>query len=253
MTTTLPRIRRSRFGGTLAEGILAVFISTMFLSVLPGFYFTSVKIWQRECGELEAVRSADYALKRMDEDVRNARSVAISSDGTMLTLTLPLQGYDATLGRDVNILDSNGWLTDGDKIEYSITDDLTVDGYDPAMYRRVIHTDGTTEALRLVANHVQPYVNPLDPATGYTMPVFAYDSDHRTLTVTVTAAETKPSSGTFGPTEAVLECSRDGGQLVRVATEEHPEGEIRCSICGTDVETTAQIVTYQTRFLLRNR
>ncbi|MCJ7751747.1 MAG: hypothetical protein MUQ65_11745, partial [Armatimonadetes bacterium] len=89
MTATLPRIRRSRFGGTLAEGILAVFISTMFLSVLPGFYFTSVKIWQRESGELEAVRSADFALQRMDEDVRNARSVAISSDGTMLTLTLP--------------------------------------------------------------------------------------------------------------------------------------------------------------------
>ena len=30
------------------------------------------------------------------------------------------------------------------------------------------------------------------------------------------------------------------------------EGEIRCSICGTDVRTTAEIVTYQTRFLLRN-
>jgi len=252
MTTTLPRIRRSRFGGTLAEGILAVFISTMFLSVLPGFYFTSVKIWQRECGELEAVRSADFALKRMDEDVRNARSVAISSDGTMLTLTLPRQGYDAALGRYVNILDSHGWLMDGDRIEYSIADHHTSDGSDPAMHRRVIRADGTAEAPRLVANHVHPQVNPLDPATGYTTPVFAYDSDHRTLTVTVTAAETKPSAGTFGSTQAVLKCSRDGGQLVRVATEEHPEGEIRCSICGTDVETTAQIVTYQTRFMLRN-
>jgi len=253
VTTTLPRIRRSRFGGTLAEGILAVFISTMFLSVLPGFYFTSVKIWQRECGELEAVRSADFALKRMDEDVRNARSVAISSDGTMLTLTLPRQGYDAALGRYVNILDSHGWLMDGDRIEYSIADHHTSDGSDPTMHRRVIRADGTAEAPRLVANHVHPQVNPLDPATGYTTPVFAYDSDHRTLTVTVTAAETKPSAGTFGPTQAVLKCSRDGGQLVRIATEEHPEGEIRCSICGTDVETTAQIVTYQTRFMLRNR
>ena len=252
MTTTLPRIRRSRFGGTLAEGILAVFISTMFLSVLPGFYFTSVKIWQRECGELEAVRSADFALQRMDEDVRNARSVAISSDGTMLTLTLPLQGYDAALERYVNVLDSNGWLTDGDRIEYSISDDATSDGYDPTMYRRVIRADGTAKAPRLVANHVHPEMNPLQPTTGYTTPVFSYDSDHRTVTVTVTAAEPKPSSGTFGPTEAVLKCSRDAGQLIRVSTEEHPEGEIRCSVCGTNLKTTAEIITYQTRFMLRN-
>jgi len=252
VTTTLPRIRRSRFGGTLAEVIVSVFISTLFLSVLPSFYFTSVKIWQRECGELEAVRSADFALQRMDEDVRNARSVAISSDGTMLTLTLPRQGYDAALGRYVNVLDSNGWLTDGDRIEYSISDDATSDGYDPTMYRRVIRADGTAKTPRLVANHVHPQLNPLEPTTGYTIPVFAYDSDHRTVTVTVTAAEPKPSSGTFGPTEAVLKCSRDGGQLIRVSTEEHPEGEIRCSICGTDLKTTAEIITYQTRFMLRN-
>jgi len=252
MIAKLSHRNRSRFGATLAEGILAVFISSMFLSVLPGFYFTSVKIWQQESSELEAVRTADFALRRMEEDVRNARSVAISSDGTLLTLTLPLQDYDAALGRSVNVLDSQGWLMDGDRIEYAITDDLTSDGYDPAMYRRVIRADGTAETPRLVANHVQPYVNPLQPTTGYAVPVFAYDSDQRTLTITVTAAEPTPSSGTFGPTQPVLRCSRDGGQLVRVATEEHPEGEIRCSICGTDVKATAEIVTYQTRFMLRN-
>ena len=252
MTIALSRIRRSRFGGSLAEVILAMLISTMFLFVLPGFYFTSVKIWQRECGELDAVRSADFALRRMNEDVRNARSVAISSDGDLLRLTLPLRGYDATLGRYVNVLDSSGWLIDGDRIEYAITHNHTRDGDDPTMYRRVIRADGTEKAPRLVANHVQPHVNPLHPTTGYTTPVFAYDSDSRTLTVTVTAAEPKPSSGTFGPTQAALRCSRDAGQLIRVATEEHPEGDIRCSICGTDVSITAEIVTYQTSFMLRN-
>ena len=48
-----------------------------------------------------------------------------------------------------------------------------------------------------------------------------------------------------------------------VQYEDIPEPDIRegsvlveaiaAAVCGTDVETTAQIVTYQTRFLLRNR
>ena len=231
MTAKLSHRNRSRLGATLAEGILSVLISSMFLSVLPGFYLTSVKIWQQESSELEAVRTADFALRRMEEDVRNARSVAISSDGTLVTLTLPLRAYDSTLGRDVNVLDSNGWLMDGDRIEYSITCDSTSDG-DAVMRRGVVHADGTVEAPRIVANHIEPTVNPLDSSTGCAVPVFAYDSDQRTLAVTVTAAEPKPSSGTFGPTQAVLKCSRDSGQLIRVATEEHPEGEIRCSICS---------------------
>lgn len=253
MTCIPSRTRRSCFGGSLAEGILSVFISTMFLAVLPGFYFTSVKIWQRECAELESVRSSDFALKRMDEDVRNARSVAISSDGATLTLTLPLQGYDAAIGRYVNVLDSSGSLVDGDRIEYSISYDHTSGAYDPTMYRRLIRADGTAKAPRLVANHVHPEINPLQPTTGHVAPVFAYDSVNRTVTVTVTAAEPKPSAGTFGPTQGALACSRDGGQLVRVATESHPEGEIRCSICDTNVRPTAEIVTHRTRFLLRNQ
>ncbi len=188
----------------------------------------------------------------MEEDVRNARSVAISSGGTLLTLTLPRRAYDATLGRDVNVLDSRGWLMDGDKIQYLITYDYAAHGCEAAMHRRVIRADGTAEVPRLVANHLQPSINPLEPTTGHALPLFAYDSDQRTVTITVTAAEPEPSTGTFAPTGNALKCRRDGGQLLRVATEEHPEGEIRCSLCGPDVKTAAQIVTYQTRFMLRN-
>jgi len=248
MMTTLPRFRRSRFGATLAEGILAVFISSMFLSVLPGFYLTSVKIWQREGSQLEAVRTADFAVRRMEEDVRNARRAVVSTDGRTLVLVLPARQYDATLGREVNVLDSNGYLQDGDLIQYYLQADT---GSDPVMYRRVVQSDGTVEEAQVVANHVQPQLNPLD-TDGYTRPLFSFDDTQRTLSVVMTAAEPKASSGTFAPTHTTVTCTRDNGSLVRIATEEHPEGEVQCVVCGTDFRATAEMHTYETRFLLRN-
>jgi hypothetical protein len=248
MSAQLTRFRRSRLGATLAEGILAVFISSMFLSVLPGFYLTSVKVWQRESSQLEAIRTADFAIRRMEEDVRNARRAIVSSNGATLVLVLPARTYDAGLGREVNALDASGYLVDGDLIQYYLT---SSPGADAMMYRRVVQSDGTVEPAEVVATHVAPQLNPLD-TDGFTRPMFAFDSDEHTVSVVVTAAEPKASTGTFAPTQTAVKCTRDGGALARVATEEHPEGEIQCVVCGTSFRTSAEMRTYETRFLLRN-
>lgn len=252
MAISLRRSGGARFGASLAEGMLAMMISAMFLSVLPGFYLTSVKVWQRESSELEAAGAADFALNRMEEDVRNARRVTVSSDGTSVTLTLPLRAYDAALGRKVNVLDAHGNLVDGDSVQYYyVPDSYSTGSHEGNLYRRFIYVTGSSNEPRVVAAHVQPNLNPLD-ATGATIPLFRYDAGTRSLAVTVSVAEPRASSGTFAPTDTIVQCTRDGAPLQRVATEAHPEGEIWCSECGAEVRTSAEIASYSTQLLLRN-
>jgi hypothetical protein len=224
----------------------------MFLSVLPPFYTTSVKIWQRESSELQAVSAADFVLDRMEDDVRNARGAGVSSGGDMLVLALPLKAYDAALSREVNVLDANGSLTNGDQIQYYYTPDTTgTVGAGGTVHRRVVRANGTVETPRLVAVNVQPALNPLD-ATGAISPLFSYDADQRTVTITVTVAEPKASAGSFAPRTEV-KCRHDGGHLVRCTSLNSSEGDIRCSLCGPEAEATAEIVTHQTQFMLRNQ
>jgi Tfp pilus assembly protein PilW len=252
MNARTPRTRRSRLGATLAEGIVAMLISGLFLSVLPAFYQSSVKVWQRESSELSVAETADFALKRMEEDVRNARSVYVSTSGLEVVLTQPLQAYDSELGRKVNVL-ADGWLVNGDRVEYYFVHNTATGSTEGAIYRRVLDPDGVAGTAVVVADHIQPTINPLDASTAAPLPVFSFDSVQRTLTVTITAAEPKPSSGTFAPTETLLNCARDGGQLYRVPTDGNPDGELRCSVCGEQLETSGEIVTYQTQFLVRNQ
>jgi hypothetical protein len=232
--------------------MVAMMVSALFLSVLPGFYLSSVKIWQRENSELEAAGAADFALNRMEEDVRNARRVVVASDGTSVTLTLPLRAYDADLGRKVNVLDAHGSLVDGDSVQYYyVSDGSSTGSHEGSLYRRFIYANGSSNEPRMVAAHVQPGLNPLDSG-GSTVPLFRYEASTRTLAVTVSVAEPKASAGTFAPTDTIVQCTREGAPLQRVATEAHPEGEIRCRECGTELRTSAEIASYSTQLLLRN-
>ncbi len=243
------RPRMSWLGASLTEGIVVMVISTLFLSVLPGFHLAYVRIWQRESAKLGATQRADFALRRMQDDVRNARSVVVSSAGDSLTLVEPLRAYDATLNREVNVLTADDQLQDGDRISYYLAYSAS-SNTGATMYRRITHPDGTIESPRKVAAFLHPELNTLH--SGSVLPLFGYDSAHRTLTVTVTAAEPKPSTGTFAPTAADLKCSRDRGHLVRVAVDGHPEGAVRCVYCGAQVRPTAELVSYQARLALRN-
>jgi len=248
------RIHRPSFGAALAEGLVVIFISSMFLSVLPGFYLTYVKVWQREAAELGVVHSADFALRRMHDDVRNARNALLSSDGTTLTLTLPKKVYDSEFGRPINAVDAAGSLIDGDTVQYYFLQDP--DGKGSAggsLYRRVIHSDGTQEAPHLIAERLYPNLNPQDTGATDSVPLFAADSTLRTVTVVVTAAEPKPSSGTFAAPHQDPKCRRCHGDLIRVPTSDSLEGVIQCSQCDGDAESTAEIVTYRTQLLLRNQ
>ena len=248
------RLRRSSFGATLAEGITAVGIAGMFLSIVPGFYFSSLKIWQRGTGRLGAVQRADFALRRTHDDIRNARAAVLSTDGTALALILPQKAHDAELGRSVNALDAEGSLTDGDIVQYSFTPDPHGTGSrGGAIYRRVVHPDGTEEPPRLVADSIYPDLNPVDSDGANPQPLFSYDPDLREVTITVTAAEPKPSAGTFAARHPEPKCSRCGGELSRLPASGSSPGEIQCTACGSGAEPTAEIVTYQTQLMLRNQ
>jgi len=234
---------------------MVMVIGGILLSVLPGYYLTYVRIWQRETGRLGAVQRADFALERIENDIRNARGVALSYDGTSLALTLPLRAYDATLGRDVNVLDETvGTLADGDQIIYSFVQDPDGTGSRGGAIYREFRPLGTTEGTpKVVTQQIYPQLNPRGSGGGDTAPVFAYDSDQRIITVTATAAEPLPSSGTFAPTQLEPICRRCGSELIRVPTEDNIAGEIQCPECGDDARPTAEIVTYQTRFRVRNQ
>ena len=232
---------------------MVIVITGLLLSVLPGYYLTYVRIWQRETGRLGAVQHTDFALERIHNDIRSARGVTLSSDGTYLTLTMPLRAYDSSLDQMVNVLDASGSLADGDHIHYYYVQDPDGTGSTGGtIYRKVNPAGGTEGAPRIVTHQIYPSLNPRGSSGGAAAPIFAYDGTLRIITVTATAAEPKPSSTTFAPTQTEPKCKRCGADLIRVPTTENPAGEIQCPQCGTDVQPTAEIVTYQSRFVLRN-
>jgi len=249
-----PPLPAGRRGAAIAEGLMAMTVSALILSVIPAFYLTSVRLWQRDTGRLGAVAQANIVLSRMQDEVRNARRAVLSSDGTSVTLVLPEQAYDSTLGRKVNVLNVSGQLSDGDQIRYYFVSDPHGTGSTGgAIYRRVTYANGTQAPAQLVADRVYPHLNVRAPGGSSPAPVFAYDASLRTLTVTITTAESKPGSGTFAPRQGDPECRRCHAPLVRVPTLEHLEGEVQCSQCGSEVEPTHEIVSYQTELLVRNR
>jgi hypothetical protein len=242
-------------GVSIAEGLMVMVIGGILLSVLPGYYLTYVRIWQRETGRLGAIQRTDFALERIEEDIRNARGVTLSYDGASLSLTMPLRAYDATLDRDVNVLDEAlGTLSDGDQITYYFIQDPDGTGSSGGtIYRQVDPVDAAEEPARIVTQQIYPQLNPRGSSGGDPAPVFAYDTSLRIVTVTATAAEPLPSTGTFAPTRIEPTCRRCGSELVRVSTDESIAGEIQCPVCGDDARPTAEIVTYQTRFKVRNQ
>jgi hypothetical protein len=250
--TMLPRSHRSRFGATLAESIVAMCVSALFLSLLPGFYLTGIKVWQREGSKLTASGRADFALERMKEDVRTARSAVVSSDGQSLALVLPMRAFDSELGCEANVIDEQGMLQDGDVVQYFLLQDSSSVGSGRTLHRRVVAPGGTVRKSTLLAEHVHPELNPLNSSTGIAQPVFHYDETTQVLTVNIAVAEPNASKGTFAPSETDVECRRDGGTLVRVATQDEPEGVVQCNTCGAEVKSNAQIAAYNTRLLLRN-
>jgi hypothetical protein len=243
---------RSRLGATLAEGIVAMFVSLMFLSLLPGFYTAGIEAWQRESGKLSASGGADFAIERMKEDMRSARSASVSTDGTVLLLVMPLRAYDSALGREANVIGAQGLLQDGNSVQYFLLQDASCAGCGSTLCRRVIDPDGNVLRSAVLAHGVHPELNLLDTSTGQTQPVFSYVTPSRTLAVNIAVAEPDASTTTFSPGDGGVKCRRDGGALTRVATQAHPEGELQCSICGAEVESNAQVAAYGTRMLLRN-
>jgi hypothetical protein len=161
-----------------------------------------------------------------------------------------MQQYDSTAGRLVNEVDSSGDLADGDRVRYYVATNPS--GAGEALFRRVDRQDGTSTTPQVIAAGIFPELNPLVSGSNTVQPVFAYDSNLRTVTITATAAETHESVGSFAPTGGGPQCSRDHGSLTRVATASHPEGEIRCSLCGAQVQPNAEIVTHQIQLLARN-
>ncbi len=245
------RIVRCSRGMVLAEALMGATIGGLILSVLPAFYITQIKIWTREAGRLGAIQSADFAIRRMKEEVRNAKNILVSDDALSMTAVLPARTYDSELGTQVNTLDADGQLTDGNHVHYYFQYNNGSNG--GTLYRRLDLADGTAGRAERVAANVYPHLNTRAPGGTDTQPLFVYDATTRTLTVTVTVAEPTPSSGTFAAHQLEAKCKHDGGDLARVSTVEHPEGEVQCSICGNRADPTAQIVTYKTRLLVRNR
>jgi len=250
----LARFHTRLRGAVLAEMVMAGVIGGLIMSVLPGFYFAYIKLWQRETGKLGAVGRADFVVRRIKREVRNARSVTVSSDGKGLTLVLPALTYDAGLGVTGSALDSEGRLVDGDRVcYYYVVDPNGTGTAGGSIYRRLVHADGSEHAPRLVADQIYPQLNPLAASATSPAPVFSYNATTRLVTVHVTTAEPRPTSGTLLPLDSDPRCARDSGQLVRVATSQHPEGVIQCSTCGTQVRPTAHIVSSSAQLRLRNK
>ncbi len=240
--------KRSR-GFVLAEFAMTCGIGAMVLSVLPAFYMASTGVFGRETSELGAREQAEMTIHRVKKELRNSRSTTVSTDGRTLTLVLPEVSGEAASEESTTVFNSQGGLVDGDRVRYYYQSESGSSG--GSIYRDVTHSDGSTETPKLVAEHVYPQLNPI--GSGATKPIFSYDGAKRTVTVTVTAGEPKPSTASFAATSTDPKCSRHGTALVRVATASHSEGVVMCSQCQSAGDATCQLATYQATLLLRNR
>ncbi len=249
-----PRCRAgSRRGAVLAELVMTTIVGTLLLSVLPGFYFAYIKLWRQEAARLGASEQATRVIRTIKSDIRNARSATPSSDGTALTLVMPVLAYDPDYQVMSVAIGADGGQIDGDTIEYYFEQDPNHTGSTGGnVYRRVTRAGGTQQTPRLVADSVYPSLNPLSADTGTPVALFYHDEDKDTVTIVVTASEPKPSSGTFAPASLEPICTRDGGAIVRVATDDHPEGAVQCAKCGAQACPATELVTYRTEIRLRN-
>jgi len=240
-------------GAVLAELVMTTIIGALLLSVLPGFYFAYIKLWRQETARLGASEQATQVIRTMKTDIRNARRATLSSDGTVLTLMMPMLAYDADLQVMSVAVGADGGQIDGDVIEYYFEQDPNHTGSSGGnVYRRVTRAGGAQQTPRLVADSVYPTLNPLSADTGSPVPLFYHDEDKDTVIMAVTASEPRPSSGTLIPTSLEPICTRDGGAFVRVATDDQPEGAIRCAKCGAQARPSTELITYRTEIRLRN-
>jgi len=247
-----PRQGGSR-GAVLIELIMTTIIGALLVSVLPSFYFAYIKLWRQETASLGASQQASRVIRRMKSDIRNSRSGVTSSDGSRLTLVMPALAYNAACQGMTVVIGADGSQINGDTVEYYFQQDPNGTGSRGGnVYRQLTRADGTQKIPRLVADSVYPSLNPLSTSTGSPLPVFYHDADKDTVIVAVTASEPKPSAGTFAPTSLEPICSRDGGDLVRVATDGKPEGAIHCTNCGARAKPGSELVTYRTEIRLRN-
>lgn len=249
MRPALLRCRGCR-GAVLIEIIMTTLIGALLLAVLPGFYLGYIKLWRQETSRLGAGDKATVVVRRIKTDVRNALSATVSSDGNGLSLVLPELSYDpehhvmgAAVGED-------GSLVHGQRVEYYFAAAAGSTG--GSIYRRVTGADGAQLTQRVVTDSVYPQLNPLSSETGNPAPLFYWNMERRTVVITVTASEPRPSSSTFCSTSMEPICARDAAPLVRVATQDHPEGEVQCSECGRQVKPASELVTYRTELMLRN-
>jgi hypothetical protein len=235
------------------ELIMTTIVGGLLLSVLPTFYFAYIKLWRQETARLGASEQANRVVRTMKTDIRNARAATVSSDGTTLTLVMPLLAYDPDFHVMAPAIGEDGGLINGDTIVYYFQRDPNHTGSTGGnVYRRITRANGTQQGPRLVADSVYPSLNPLSAGTSNPLPVFYRDEDRDTVLVAATASEPKPSAGTFAPATLEPVCMRDGGTLVRVAADGHPEGVVQCGKCGARAIPATELVTYRTEIRLRN-
>jgi hypothetical protein len=238
----------------LPEVLAATVICGLVLAALPAFYHISTRIWGRETARLQVVQRSEVTLQRIARDIRNAREFAVSSDGRQLTLLLPRRTFDSAIGADINQLTADGQLLDGNCVTYYWSANggsSSLNG--GTIRRRELDPDGAELSDRAVTDLVFPHLNPLESSTAAPGPLFSYDPSTNLVSAIVTTAEPLPSSGDFEVTEQAAKCRRDGAPLARVLTEGSPEGELRCTECGSSAILTAVIRTRHVEATCRNQ
>jgi hypothetical protein len=235
------------------ELIMSTIVGGLLLAVLPTFYLAYIKLWRQETARLGASQQASQVVRTMKTDIRNARSIAVSSDGRTLTLVMPKLAMDPDLHVMSVVIGADGCQIDGDTVTYYFQQDPNHTGSRGGnIYRRVTLANGTQQTARLVADSIYPGLNPFPTGTESPAPLFYHDEEKDTVLVAVTASEPKPSSGTLAAASLEPVCTRDGGALVRVAAEGYPAGAVRCSVCGARAVPATELVTYHTEIRLRN-
>ena len=246
----LTRYQDKLKGAALAEVAVSAMVGALILSVLPAFSTGYVKLWQRETAELGAGEKAVHLVRRMKEDIRNARRVAVSDDGASVTIVLPALTYDSDHDCMVPAIGADGKMVDGDRVRYYLVEAAATGG--GSVHREVIHADGASEATKVIVDSIYPRLNPFDPYSGSPAPLFAYDSSLGSVSVTVTALEAAPSAGTFVAADSLPICRNDGGSMVRTQDLHSADGAIRCSKCGAPLDSDIHFDCSQTKLKVRN-
>lgn len=131
-------MRTHRYGFTLMEALVVIGVVTLVSASVMGLFLRSSEVYARSSGRVEPQTSQLLALKRMENEIRQAYTISLSEDdpaADILTLTMPeknenglIKAYSMNINAESTADDILIGVKPGDTITYRTIRETAAEG-----------------------------------------------------------------------------------------------------------------------------